>query len=66
MSDLPIRLIFPAHRFLEEDRATDGDDGLCVYRIDGSSGEFCDRAKGHRIHDGVDEPRYEHTWGEDR
>lgn len=70
MNTRPVRLIFPAHRFLEEDRGTDsadGKEGLCdhYHRIDDSSGEFCSHAFGHSVHHGTDEPRYEYAWGEE-
>jgi hypothetical protein len=70
MTDLPIRMIFPAHRFLEADRGTDsldGKEGICdYYHRDGSSGEYCSEAYRHSVHHGVDSPRFEHSWGEDR
>jgi hypothetical protein len=65
MSSQRVRIIIPAHRFVEADRGTDsadGKEGLCVYRIDGSSGEFCDNSYVHNVHHGIDEPRYESEW----
>lgn len=69
MANPPVRVVFPAHRFLEEDRGTDsidGRQGLCCERanLDGS-GEFCSHAFSHSVHHGTDETRYEYTYEKD-